>query len=146
VATGADVLDLMRAVGGLHRALGAAGEAVAATAGLTHARAQCLREVTDQPLTVAEIASRLDVARQGVLRMADQLADEGFAAYVDNPRHRRAKLLTPTDEGRRALARMETAHREWVERTAPDLGDLDLPDLARRVRQTHDVVVATLPR
>jgi DNA-binding MarR family transcriptional regulator len=136
-----EFLDFMRAVGALHRALLSVGEAVAATSGLSHARGLCLQQIADGPLTVAEIASRLGLARQGVLRVADLLVADGLAAYIDNPRHRRAKLLTPTDAGRQALADMDAAHRRWVARTA-DLAALRLPDLTERLRAAHAVIDA----
>jgi DNA-binding MarR family transcriptional regulator len=141
----AEFLALMRAVGALHRALGAVGEAVAATSGLSHARSLCLQQVTDTPRTVAEIAARLDLARQGVLRVADQLVADGLAVYTDNPRHRRAKLLTPTDAGRRALAAMAREHERWVADTAGALAPLDLPGLTDRLLAVRDAVGGARP-
>jgi DNA-binding MarR family transcriptional regulator len=140
-----EFLDLMTAVGALHRSLVEVGEAVAAAAGLSHARAQCLRQVADTPRTVAEIAARLDLARQGVQRVADVLVDDGLAGYTDNPRHRRAKLLTITDAGRRALAGTAAAHERWVAGTAPALAGLDLPGLAARLRAVQAAVAAAEP-
>ena len=135
-----DFLEFMRTVGSLHRSLQAVGEAVAATAGLSHARVLCLQQLADGPLTVAEIAARLELARQGVLRLADLLVSDGLATYVDNPRHRRAKLLTLTDAGRRTLADLDTAHHDWVDRTALTLAPLGLPDLTDRLRATQAAI------
>jgi DNA-binding MarR family transcriptional regulator len=141
-----EFLDFMRTVGALQRSLLAVGDAVAAGSGLSHARGQCLRQVADAPRTVAEIAARLDLARQGVLRVADLLVDDGLARYADNPRHRRAKLLTITDAGRRALAGVAAAHERWVADTAPALAGLDLSALADRLRAVQAVVdAAPLP-
>jgi DNA-binding MarR family transcriptional regulator len=65
--------------------------------------------------------------------VADLLVADELAAYADNPRHRRAKLLTLTDAGERALAAMDAAHRDWVAATAPDLAQLQLPELTERL-------------
>jgi len=94
-----EFLVFMQAVGTLHRSLLAIGDAVAATAGQSRARSTCLQQLAGGPRTVADIAERLGLARQGVQRVADLLVADGLAAYADNPRHRRAKLLTLTDAG-----------------------------------------------
>jgi DNA-binding MarR family transcriptional regulator len=82
---------------------------------------------------VVDIAERLGLARQGVQRVADLLVSDGLAAYMDNPRHRRAKLLALTGAGERAIAGMAAAHRQWVAATAPDLAPLHLPELTDRL-------------
>jgi DNA-binding MarR family transcriptional regulator len=124
-----EFLAFMQAVGALHRSLLTVGDAVAATAGQSRARNSCLQQLAGGPLTVADIAERLGLARQGVQRVADLLVSDGLAGYADNPRHRRAKLLTLTDAGERALAAMDAAHRRWVAATAPELSQFDLPVL-----------------
>ena len=129
----------MDSVVALHRALHDVGESVAAAAGLTHTRLSCLRAVAEQPQTVAAAASRLGVARQGVQRTADGLVADGLARWVDDPRHRRAKLLSPTAKGRRALAQAANAHVAWVTRAASHLPD-DLPDLTVRLHDVRDAI------
>ncbi|MGH3586006.1 MAG: MarR family winged helix-turn-helix transcriptional regulator, partial [Pseudonocardia sp.] len=109
------------------------GEAVAAPAGQSRARSACLQQIAGEPRTVADIAERLGLARQGVQRVADLLVSDGLATYTDNPRHRRAKLLAPTAAGERALAAMDAAHRGWVAATAPDLASLRLAELTDRL-------------
>jgi DNA-binding MarR family transcriptional regulator len=135
-----EFLAFMQAVGALHRSLLAVGDAVAATAGQSRARSTCLQQLASGPLTVADIAERLGLARQGVQRVADLLVADGLATYADNPRHRRAKLLALTGAGKRALAAMDAAHRRWVAATAPNLAPLDLPRLTDRLDAVRDAV------
>jgi DNA-binding MarR family transcriptional regulator len=132
-----EFLALMQAVGALHRSLLTIGDAVAATAGQSRARSTCLQQLAGGPLTVADIAERLGLARQGVQRVADLLVSDGLAVYADNPRHRRAKLLTLTGAGERALAAMDAAHRRWVAATAPHLAPLQLPELTDQLAAVH---------
>ena len=73
-------------------------------------------------------------------RVADLLVADGLAIYADNPRHRRAKLLTLTGVGERALAAMDAAHRRWVATTAPSLTPLDLPRLTDHLDAVRDAV------
>ena len=58
------------------------------------------------PLTVPQIAEMRPTSRQRMQRLADELAEEGLVRFIDNPKHRRSKLvqLTPKGEARyRAL-------------------------------------------
>lgn len=61
--------------------------------GLTAARWQVLGAVLREPLSVAAAARSMGLTRQSVQRLADVLVDEGLCTYLDNPAHRRAKLL-----------------------------------------------------
>src|ERR671919_2194697 len=83
--------------------LAAAGDALARPTGHTSARWRVLAAVEDGPATVSHIARAWGLARQSVQRVADALLREGWAAYQENPGHRRAQLLRLTTRGRRAL-------------------------------------------
>jgi DNA-binding MarR family transcriptional regulator len=76
-----------------------AAEEMARPAGLTAARWQVLGAILREPRTVSGAARAMGLARQSVQRLADALVADGMAEYVDNPRHRRAKLLRPTQAG-----------------------------------------------
>jgi len=102
----------------LDGALTAAGDALARPAGQTTARWRILAAVDQQPMTVAQIARAWSFARQSVQRIADALEQDGLIRYEANPGHRRAKLVELTPAGRRALAKIQRAQREW----ADDLG------------------------
>ena len=66
------------------------------------------------PATVAALARRREVARQGVQRNADALARAGLVAWAENPRHKRAKLLELTPRGRRAGSRARSTSLAWA--------------------------------
>ena len=110
----------------LNGRLGAAGDALAKPAGQSTARWQVLAAVQDRPRTVADIARALELARQSVQRTADLLADEGLAAYEDNPGHRRAKLLRLTPAGDATLAAIQAEQRVWADRLGATVGKADL--------------------
>jgi DNA-binding MarR family transcriptional regulator len=97
-------------------------ERLAAPAGLTAARWQVLGAVLYEPLPVAGIARAMGITRQSVQRIADLLVEHGLAAYLPNPAHRRAKLLTPTPAGRDAVTRIDPGHREFAARLSHALG------------------------
>src|SRR5262245_18657692 len=51
------------------------------------------------PLTVPQIAGMRPTSRQRMQRLADELAAEGLVELIDNPRHRRSRLLRLTRKG-----------------------------------------------
>jgi DNA-binding MarR family transcriptional regulator len=124
---------MMRANAALHRTLLAIGESIASTAGQSHARSMCLRQIAEQPLSVAAVAGRLEMSRQSVQRVADLLVADGLAGYAENPRHRRAQLLTLTAQGEEALRLMHEKHQAWVRRAAARLQSSGLADLTNQL-------------
>src|SRR5919112_2658641 len=54
------------------------------------------------PLTVPQVAQMRPTSRQRMQRLADELEAEGLVEFIDNPKHRRSKLvrLTPMGEAR----------------------------------------------
>ena len=106
----------------------AAAEDMTRPVGLTPAWWQVLGATLDEPLPVAEIARRvgLGLARQSVQRVADRLVERGWATYADNPHHKRARLVRPTDSGREALNRLRGAQHAWADAVAEQVGEEDL--------------------
>jgi DNA-binding MarR family transcriptional regulator len=51
------------------------------------------------PLTVPQIAEMRPTSRQRMQRLADELAAEGLVAFIENPKHRRSKLVQLTPKG-----------------------------------------------
>ncbi|RLV67680.1 MarR-family transcriptional regulator [Streptomyces sp. CBMAI 2042] len=97
-------------------------EELAKPGGLTAAWWQVLGAVLREPLPVAGIARTMGITRQSVQRIADLLVGRGLAEYVENPAHRRAKLLRPTTAGREAVSRITPPHAQFAARLAAELG------------------------
>lgn len=130
-ATSSDITDetraelLSRAALTTFRANGqflSVAERLASPAGLTAAWWQVLGAVLREPLPVAGIARTMGITRQSVQRIADLLVTKGLAVYVPNPAHRRAKLLTPSTEGRAAIDRITPEHRKFARELADAVG------------------------
>ncbi len=106
----------------LNSSLSAAEDRLTVDLGLTSARLQVLRAIDDRPRSVAQIARLIGLTRQAVQRIANVLVEEGFAAYGDNPEHKRAKLLQLSDGGREALDEANRRHEDWSRRLAAGFG------------------------
>lgn len=99
---------------------------MARPAGQTSARWQVLAAAEHAPMTVAQIARALNLARQSVQRVADLLETDGLVVYEDNPGHRRARLVVLTADGRRALGTIQSAQRVWADELGAGIGETEL--------------------
>lgn len=125
------VLEVFRANGRLL----AAGDALTRPYGQSAARWQVLGAIESEPQTVAGIARIMGLARQSVQRTADLLADEGIIEYLDNPAHRRAKLVRLTERGNALVLELSERQAAW----SNDLADGVAIDEAD-IRLAYDVV------
>jgi DNA-binding MarR family transcriptional regulator len=82
------------------RATGAKFGATTPTGGSTLGLLRSLK--SRGPLTVPEIARMRPVARQHIQKLANQMAADGLVEFIDNPAHKRSKLLRLTSKGERA--------------------------------------------
>ena len=78
------------------------------------------------PLTVPQIAQMRPTSRQRMQRLANELAAEGLVEFIDNPKHRRSKLVQLTPKGdaryRAANARLlSIASTMGVSLSEPDI-------------------------
>lgn len=95
--------------------LRAAGDAMTARFGQTTAEWGLMRSLDEKgPMTVAALARSRPVARQWIQRLANQLAKDKLIEFVDNPDHKRAKLMRITPAGQKLLRRIGAAHEIWV--------------------------------
>ena len=126
----------------LHGQLVTIGEVLAQPSGITGASWQVLAAVLRTPLPVADIAREIGVTRQSVQRVADRLVAQGLAEYRPNPRHRRAKLLSPTPAGRDAIRRIGPNHADFAAKLADELGVAAMEDTLAAVRRLSEVLEA----
>ena len=85
------------------------------------------------PLTVPQIAQMRPTSRQRMQRLADELAAEGLVAFIDNPKHRRSKLVQLTPKG-------DTRYRELNARFLAIASTLGVGLSERDVRRTREIV------
>lgn len=125
-----------------------AGDRLTEPVGLSSARWQVLGVVEHGPAPVANVARIMGLSRQSVQQTADALARDGFVEYVENPHHRRAKLISLTPKGRKALDHVVASHAEWANRIAPAVNLQRLRaavNALRRVRERLEQDAASTP-
>ncbi|HEX8832000.1 MAG TPA: MarR family transcriptional regulator [Longimicrobium sp.] len=117
-------------------------EEIARPTGLTPARWQVLGAVLQQPRTVSGIARVMGLTRQSVQRLADALAEAGITEYVDNPAHRRAKLVQPTAAGWAAIEVIRPRQYAWTHRVTAEISAEEL----RAAVATMERVIESIER
>lgn len=139
-AEGAAFTEVLLEVFRLHGRLLEAGDRLTSPLGLTSARWQVLGVVEHGPVTVSEIGRVMGLARQSVQQQTDALEREGFLTYVENPRHRRARLVQLTDRGREAAAALIPAQAQWANR----IGQASSPKQLQAALDTLRLLTARL--
>ncbi|MGH2787767.1 MAG: MarR family winged helix-turn-helix transcriptional regulator [Actinomycetota bacterium] len=99
----------------------AAGDDLLRDLGQSSSRWQVLGAIAEREDTVSGIARVMGLTRQSVQRTADILAAGGLVEYVDNPAHRRAKLIRLTNRGRELLDQIDPRQAKWADALIKEL-------------------------
>ncbi|WP_158849006.1 MarR family winged helix-turn-helix transcriptional regulator [Saccharothrix deserti] len=118
----------------------AAGDELAAPAGLTSARWQVLGVVDHGPTTVAEVARTMGLTRQAVRQTAASLVRDGMVVLQDNPDDRRAKRLALTPRGRSALREVERRQAAWANELAARISLAEIQAVTGTLRDLGDLL------
>lgn len=93
-----------------------AGNKLTKPLGLTSARWQVMGaiDLAGQPMTVAQIARRMGLARQGVQRIVNDLVMLGMLCVETNIDHKRAPLISISDAGQAVMIEVNEAQATWI--------------------------------
>jgi DNA-binding MarR family transcriptional regulator len=94
------------------------------------------------PLTVPQIAEMRPTSRQRMQRLADELAAEGLVAFIDNPKHRRSKLVQLTPKGDARYRELNARFLAVASTMGVDLSEADIRRTTEIVRRLSDDVKA----
>jgi DNA-binding MarR family transcriptional regulator len=141
VAAGGDILELSVAVIELYFRLEAITQA---TAGFAQAGGEfgVLRSlVTEGAQTVPQIANARPVSRQHCQTIVNGLAEQGLVEFVDNPRHKKSKLVRATKRGRARFAAMKVRFTEVAGVYAPHFTAAEVQAATEVCRRAREMIV-----
>ena len=87
------------------------------------------------PLTVPQIAEMRPTSRQRMQRLADELAAEGLVEFIDNPSHRRSKLVRLTRKGEARYGELSARFLTIASTMGAELSEMDIRTATEIVRQ-----------
>lgn len=117
-----------------------AGDQIAQPVGLTSARWQVLGVVEHGPISVAHVARNMGLTRQSVQQTADGLEEDGFIQYIENPYHRRSKLMQLTPKGEKALAEIDQRRIAWANVLAGNLASEEMDAAIQLLKQMQEAL------
>ena len=91
---------------------------------LTISHIRALSKLVDKPITVGELAERLNMTRQGASLQAQFLVEHGWICRIPDPQDRRSALLKVTDKGYAQFLEARRTRMEYIasvfERLTPE--------------------------
>jgi DNA-binding MarR family transcriptional regulator len=98
------------------------------------------------PLTVPQIAEMRPTSRQRMQRLADELGADGLVEFIDNPQHRRSKLVQLTPKGNTRYRELNTRFLEIASTLGVGLSEGDVRRTLEIVRRLSDELKGRLAR
>jgi DNA-binding MarR family transcriptional regulator len=98
------------------------------------------------PLTVPQIAQMRPTSRQRMQRLADELAAEGLVEFIDNPKHRRSKLVRLTPKGDARYRELNARFLSIASTMGLALSEVEIRKTIEIVRHLSDDVKARSER
>jgi DNA-binding MarR family transcriptional regulator len=138
--TGNLLHDLFREVFALHAALSGIMDRVHEKAGLSTAQHKIMHALDHRgQATVPDLAAHLGVSRQFVQKVCNDLLSRGFLVFGENPRHKRSKLASLTQQGRMAFRNSRQRENIIIEQALPGIDSdrvSDAKELLAHITQT----------
>jgi DNA-binding MarR family transcriptional regulator len=97
------------------------------------------RSLANRPMTVSELASHLEITKQGAAQVIDDMERRGYVEREPDPDDRRARLVRLSGRGEQALANARRFHRDYERRLARAHG----PDAVRTLRAMLEAIAGS---
>lgn len=117
-----------------------AGNQITKPFGLTSARWQVMGAIDHEghSMTVAQIARRMGLSRQGVQRIVNDLVKLKVLELEPNLDHKRAPLVLLTKQGIKAIKQINVAQSKWVNNIAEGLNERSLKQALNVLKSIRD--------
>jgi DNA-binding MarR family transcriptional regulator len=96
------------------------------------------------PMTVNQLALKLELDASTVTRQVSRLVRGGLVARNSHPGDRRASLLTPTGEGRARMEQVRSRRRLRLAEALADRSPDELEDMRRHLQVLNDLIRRTV--
>ena len=100
---------------------------------VSRTEASVLSTLAEQPRRITDLAAREHVTQPGITLLVNRLAQRGWVERQPDPADRRVVMVTLTEQGHEALARMRSEYRALLHEEMATLPDEDVCTLARAI-------------
>jgi DNA-binding MarR family transcriptional regulator len=90
--------------------------------------------------TVPQMARSRPVSRQHIQTIVNPLYEEGLVEFVENPAHRRSRLVRLTRKGAELVEEMERRETDLLSRFTIDVSEQDIIDSASVLRSFREAL------
>jgi DNA-binding MarR family transcriptional regulator len=127
--TGQVLHDLFREIFELHSVLSKIMDRVHAKAGFSTSQKKIMQTLDYMgSATVPDMAASLGVSRQFVQTVCNDLLALGLLKFRDNPRHKRSKIASLTDQGITTFRNAQQNENMIIEEALPDIETYRIKD------------------
>ena len=89
-------------------------------------------------MTVAQIARRMGLSRQGVQRIVNDLVALDMIQLLPNQDHKRAPLVVLSRKGRDAISEVNVVQAQWVNEIAEGLSERSLAQSLKSLQKIRE--------
>ena len=100
-----------------------------------------LRVLDKEPLSLRELAERLEMTSTGAMKVIGPMVEQGYVTRVADPDDRRVRAVALTPRGRAALTKARAFHAEFEAALSDEIG----PTAARATRRALRTLAARAP-
>jgi DNA-binding MarR family transcriptional regulator len=95
------------------------------------------------PQTVPQLARARPVSRQHIQMLVNPLVEDGLVELVENPRHRRSKLVQLTPAGKRMVEEIRRREKPVLGALAEELGTAELERAAATMAELRTLLASS---
>lgn len=122
----------------------AAGDRLTKELDLSSSLWQVLGAIDGGPLHMAQIARNMGLSRQSVRRTSYILEEKDLVFFIENPDHKRAKLVSLTGKGREVLNQLTAIQIDWSNNLAKDLRAHDLGNAVKTLKNIGEKLLSSV--
>jgi len=131
-ASGAELHALFKEVVHLQMILSEAEDEIHEQAGMRTSQVKLANTLLELgQATVPDMAHTMKVSRQFVQTAVNELEKQGVLVFMENPRHKRSKLLKVTDHGRKILKEVARNEAGIIQQLLPNVNAASVMDASK---------------
>ncbi|WP_421900790.1 MarR family winged helix-turn-helix transcriptional regulator [Maridesulfovibrio sp.] len=146
-ADGEMLHEFFKAIYGAWKSVEEVEESIHMESGMSRAQKINLAHlISAGPMTVSDLAFKRGVSRQSVQVGVGSMVEQGYVQLIENPRHKKAKLVQVTSHGRELYELSEKAENEIIEKAFPKFAAEDVSNATSLLNMVREKLEKLEPK